>query len=87
MLQNAEDAQASELLLTLDLRQFGDDKLFDERLSVCQGPALLAYNDAMFTQADWENIQKTEHSNKQVDPKKIGRFGIGFNSIYHLTGL
>ena len=26
-------------------------------------------------------------SNKKEDPLKIGRFGIGFNSVYHITGI
>ena len=25
-------------------------------------------------------------SSKKDDPLKVGRFGIGFNSVYHMTG-
>ena len=25
-------------------------------------------------------------SNKKDDPLKVGRFGVGFNSVYHMTG-
>ena len=52
----------------------------------CKGPALYAYNNAVFTDEDWERIQKAGRSGKLKDPNKIGRFGIGFNSVYHITG-
>ncbi len=50
------------------------------------GPALYAFNDAAFTEEDWEGIQRVGRSIKQDDPTKVGRFGIGFNSVYHITG-
>lgn len=51
-----------------------------------KGPALYAYNNAAFTEEDWESIQKAGRSDKRNDPNKVGRFGIGFNSVYHTTG-
>lgn len=50
------------------------------------GPALYAYNDAVFTVEDWSGIQEIARSRKRDDPLKVGRFGIGFNSVYHVTG-
>ncbi|XP_036432885.1 sacsin isoform X2 [Colossoma macropomum] len=50
-------------------------------------PALYAFNDAAFTEEDWEGIQRAGRSIKQDDPTKVGRFGIGFNSVYHVTDL
>jgi len=47
----------------------------------------LAYNNAVFTDEDWNNIQKLKRSNKRSDPFKVGKFGIGFNSVFHVTGL
>ena len=55
-------------------------------LAPFQGPALLAYNDAQFTDEDWEGIQNLQRSIKAEDPFKVGKFGIGFNSVYHITG-
>lgn len=52
----------------------------------CKGPALYAYNNAAFTDEDWEGIQLAGRSVKRNDPNKVGRFGIGFNSVYHITG-
>jgi len=51
-----------------------------------EGPALYAYNNAAFTEEDWEGIQMAGRSVKRNDPNKVGRFGIGFNSVYHITG-
>ena len=50
------------------------------------GPALYVYNDAVFTGEDWNGIQEIARSRKREDPLKVGRFGIGFNSVYHITG-
>ena len=51
-----------------------------------QGPALYAYNDAEFTDDDWKSIRLVSESLKERDPIKVGRFGLGFKSIYHMTG-
>lgn len=53
---------------------------------LCEGPALYAYNNAAFSDDDWRGIQATGRSVKRNDPNKVGRFGIGFNSVYHITG-
>lgn len=50
------------------------------------GTALYVYNDAVFTVEDWNGIQEIARSRKREDPLKVGRFGIGFNSVYHVTG-
>lgn len=71
----------------VDRRQHPTTGLLGRKLSEYQGPSLIAYNDAVFTKEDWENIQKMQHSVKADDPFKVGKFGIGFNSIYHMTGM
>ena len=53
---------------------------------VVQGPALCVYNDAEFSQRDWEGIRMLHISIKEKDPLKVGRFGLGFKSVFHLTG-
>ena len=47
---------------------------------------MYAQNDALFEENDWENLERLMQSNKKDDPLKVGRFGIGFNSVYHMTG-
>ena len=51
-----------------------------------QGPALYAYNNALFTKADWRGIRLVCDSIKVEDPMKVGRFGLGFKSVFHMTG-
>ena len=32
-------------------------------------------------------LQKLKRSDKRSDPFKVGKFGIGFNSVFHVTGV
>ncbi len=52
-----------------------------------QGAALYAYNDAQFTDKDWKGIRMLQDSVKEKDPLKVGRFGLGFKSVLHMTGI
>ena len=51
-----------------------------------QGPALYAYNDAVFSPDDWRGLRTLCDSIKAKDPMKVGRFGLGFKSVFHMTG-
>ena len=92
IIQNADDAKATEVKFILDHRELhtlspnlvGPHAL--DLLNRFQGPALFAYNNAGFTESDWEGIQNLQQSGKAKDPFKVGKFGIGFNSVYHITG-
>lgn len=55
-------------------------------MSMFQGPALLAYNNAEFKEEDWEHFGKMENSGKETAALKVGRFGVGFLSVFHITG-
>ena len=87
--QNADDAQAKEIILCLDWRTHGSTSLAYDKLSVFQGPSLLAYNSSTFSDADFSAIQRIGDSLKRDASKgtKTGRFGLGFNSTFHLTDL
>ncbi|XP_066542092.1 sacsin [Hoplias malabaricus] len=87
LIQNADDAEASETVFIYDERRYESDTVWSEGLGKYQGPALYAFNDAAFTDDDWKGIRQAERSIKQDDPTKVGRFGIGFNSVYHITDL
>jgi len=52
-----------------------------------QGPALYAYNNAQFRNEDWDGIRRLNDSIKRNDNTKIGRFGVGFKSVFHMTGM
>ena len=85
VIQNADDARASKVCFVVDWRENPRERLLTEELAECQGPALWAYNDAKFTDKDFENINKLAGETKKEDLDKVGRFGLGFNSVYHLT--
>jgi sacsin len=75
LIQNADDAGASHVCFCLDRRRHGQDSLLFRGTSACQGPALLAYNNARFSPQDFESISKLGGSKKQREPWKTGRFG------------
>lgn len=80
LIQNADDAGARDVALCIDERHH--ECPAGQALSQFLGPALLAYNDAVFTDKDFESIQRIGDSLKLESSKgtKTGRFGIGFNS-------
>ena len=93
IIQNADDAAAEEVKFVLDHR---DIPTISSNMSVSSSaksqlgkfcaPALLAFNDALFGENDWKSIQELQQSVKAENPFKVGKFGIGFNSVYHITG-
>ncbi|XP_034741418.1 sacsin [Etheostoma cragini] len=85
LIQNADDGKATEVVFIHDERSYGNKSLWTDNLGEYQGPALYAYNNAAFTEDDWDGIQMAGRSVKRNDPNKVGRFGIGFNSVYHIT--
>lgn len=56
-------------------------------MNCLQGPALYAYNNATFTEQDWTGIRMLQDSVKETDTMKIGQFGLGFKSVFHMTGM
>ncbi|XP_053391869.1 sacsin-like, partial [Mercenaria mercenaria] len=93
LIQNAEDAGAREVKILHDKRRInhtpseesdgsGTTPLYTKFF---KSPALCVYNDAVFTENDWEGIQMIYSSIKEEDPLKVGRFGLGFKSVFHIT--
>ena len=87
LLQNADDAGASKVCFLVDWRKHGTSPpgLLAPGMESCQGPALWAYNDSIFRDEDFRNIAKLAAATKQTKLDKIGRFGLGFTSVYHVT--
>ena len=85
LVQNADDAGATEVKFVLDWRNHPTESLLAHGMVDCQGPALLVYNNAVFTNDDFKNISKLAGATKKEDLEKIGRFGLGFSSVYHFT--
>ena len=87
LIQNADDAGASEVKFVLDSQQYPHENLLHPDLSSFQGPALYAWNNAVFEDEDWEHFGKMEDSSKEKEALKVGRFGVGFLSVFHITGI
>lgn len=85
LLQNADDAGASSVRLVLDLNSYPTDNLLHADLAQYQGPALLAYNSAVFPPKDFESLSRVGDSRKLRDGYSTGKFGRGFNSVYNWT--
>ncbi|EGD75783.1 hypothetical protein PTSG_07901 [Salpingoeca rosetta] len=88
--QNADDAGARRVGFMLDARSHGTEKLLKHdgshnRLDDLQGPALLAFDSAVFKADDFDGLRAFGRGGKRFDPTKTGKFGLGFNSVYHLT--
>ncbi|KAH7034435.1 hypothetical protein BKA57DRAFT_476210 [Linnemannia elongata] len=84
-LQNASDAGATECRFWLDSRSYGTKTVLSTQMAAWQGPALMIYNDAEFSDKDFDALCRLGVGNKREDTSKIGRHGLGFNSVYHFT--
>ena len=87
LIQNADDAKASRVAFLVDPREHGVEDLMKDELACFQGPALVAWNNAKFEKEDWENLGRLDQSSKEAEVLKVGRFGIGFQSTHHVTGV
>ncbi|KAH3760238.1 zinc finger protein [Pelomyxa schiedti] len=87
ILQNADDAGASVVKIMLDCFTYSSEKLLHPSMQPFQGPALVAYNNAMFQPSDWNAIQTIASGTKESHLGKIGRYGVGFLSCFHVTDL
>ena len=84
LLQNADDAKANKMYIILDKRTHGE-RVFNDGWKDLQGPALLVWNNSIFSENDLKGIQKLGFGGKRSDAETIGQYGIGFNVVYHLT--
>ncbi|XP_015256306.1 PREDICTED: sacsin-like, partial [Cyprinodon variegatus] len=89
LIQNAEDAGADACKFLVDFREHKDppESLIDPDMALCQGPCLWAFNNKQFTGEDWTNIVRVGSASKESKAEKIGKFGLGFNTVYHVTDI
>ena len=85
LLQNADDAEATEVWFIKDPRHHPDERVFEDIWKPLQGPALCVYNNKPFRNEDIEGIRNLGEGSKGDDPNKTGQYGVGFNAVYHLT--
>lgn len=97
LLQNADDAGASTVVsviwwtsityanqaqrFVLDTTFHPDSPVLVDGLSEYQGPALLAYNNAVFSEKDFASLTSLGDSKKLEDKAATGKFGLGFSSV------
>ncbi|OBU27961.1 hypothetical protein AYY22_14890 [Photobacterium kishitanii] len=82
-LQNADDAGATQLQVTLDLRTH--ESFGDESFNIATGPALIISNDAPLTDKDAVAIGKLMDGHKVDSAHSTGRFGQGFTSSFSVS--
>ena len=79
LVQNADDSGAQRLTLTVLKGGWPD-----AQNSLLRGPALLVANDGPFPYEDGEALHKAVGGSKEDDVAKIGTFGIGLKSVFHI---
>ena len=79
LVQNADDAKARTLKLTVVEHGWPNAKN-----SLLHGPALLVTNDGAFSKTNDDALHEALGGSKEADVAKIGRFGIGLKSVFHL---
>ena len=93
LIQNAEDSGATEIVFILDEQDYSS---YDKTLSLSPAKcpnwkslhtfdSLSVYNNRGFSEEDIKGIQKLSVGGKFSDQSTIGKFGLGFNSVYHIT--
>ncbi|XP_060556764.1 sacsin-like [Ruditapes philippinarum] len=85
LIQNADDANATEIHFLKDFTTHPVKHIFDKSFEPLQGPALCVFNDSSFTRSDLDGIKQLGVGSKSRDPSKTGRYGVGFNAVYNLT--
>ena len=79
LVQNADDAGARRLRLTVLERGWPK-----AQNSLLHGPALLVANDGPFPDKDRDAVHMAIGGSKEDDVGKIGTFGIGLKSVFHI---
>ena len=79
LVQNADDAGATQLAFAVL-----DQGYAQARNSLLHGPALLVANDGAFSPQDRTGVHRAIGGTKEEDADKIGTFGIGLKSVFHI---
>lgn len=79
LVQNADDAEANELVFAII-----ENGWPEASNSLLKGPALIVANNGPFPAQDHEALHKALGGSKAEQTDKIGRFGIGLKSVFHI---
>lgn len=81
LVQNANDAEAS------DINIYFSNGIPNAKHELLRNPALIVYNNGNFTPRNERAIARIADNNKESDKSKIGKFGLGMKSIFHLCDM
>lgn len=81
LVQNANDAEATEMSI------YFISGIPNAKHELLRNPALVVYNNGGFTAKNERGIQRIADNNKEADKSKIGKFGLGMKSIFHLCDM
>ncbi|KAG5176706.1 hypothetical protein JKP88DRAFT_265343 [Tribonema minus] len=89
LIQNADDAGARTVKIMYSTKQYGTSSLLGPKMDCWQGGAgaLYFYNDAAFSDRDFHSLARIGQASKLDKVATTGRFGLGFNAVYHFTDL
>ena len=76
-----------EVVIMLNEQNYATENTLSDKLRNWQGPALYIYNDATFSERDFLNLSRVGQGSKLDRLETTGRFGLGFNAVYHFTDL
>ncbi len=79
LIQNANDAEATEMIL----KYFPGDKTADHPL-LKNNKGIFVYNNGPFTDTNEKAMRTIGGSDKKKDANKVGKYGLGMKSIYHI---
>jgi len=79
LVQNADDAKAKRLVLALV-----DGGWPHAKNSLLHGPALVVVNDGPCPKTDCDALLNAIGGSKAADADKVGRFGLGLKSVFHI---
>ncbi|KAI1233564.1 hypothetical protein IHE44_0004748 [Lamprotornis superbus] len=85
VLQNVDDAGAGLVCFMRDRWQHPAKATFSEKWNILQSPALCIYSNSSFQQQDIESIQHLGVRGKQDQHDVTGKYGLGFDTVYHFT--
>lgn len=77
LFQNADDAGSSKIIL-------GWFDSLDDNLELTRGPGVFFINNGKLSQKDLKQIFEIGSSNKTTEQDKIGKFGLGMKSVFHI---
>lgn len=77
LLQNADDAGATSVII-------GQIDHLSDKHELCSIPGIFVLNNGPVNDSDLDHIFSIADSNKGSDEEKIGKFGLGMKSVFHL---